>query len=221
MGAMSKKFLIALVAFVSAAGCQTPPAPSVQSLGGVDGGVQFPIPPPDNFDPFSLESTPPAVATRMHSCQKIPYATLGNFLASRGVNLNATAANGQPKPAGQLYREGAATLGAPDYATRSREATQQTTSGATKLMDVFLIAAPEIISKMPTLPACTISGTPTNMFDPMSGDCTREGILCLTGAPVSQAQIDLCNELVHNDVPNATGQQIAVAAILSAAHTCE
>ncbi len=205
-------------------GCQPPAGPagtSTRSLGGDDAGAQFENVPADNFDPFHAASTPPAVATRMHSCQKIPYATLGNFLASRGVDLAATAANGQPKPAGQLYREGAATLGAPNYATRTREATQQTTSGATKLMDVFLIAAPEIVAKMPSLAACKINGTPTVMFDPNTGQCTREGILCLTGAPVTQAQLDLCNELVLNDMPGATGQQIAVAAILSAAHTCE
>jgi hypothetical protein len=157
----------------------------------------------------------------MHSCQKIPYDTVGNFLASRGVDLKATAQGNNPKPAGQLYREGAIILGAPNYATRTREPTEQTTSGATKLMDLFLIAAPEIIAKMPTLAACQINGVSTHMFDPMSGACTAQGILCLTGAPAAQAQIDLCNSLVLTDIPSAQGRQIAVAAILSAAHTCE
>ena len=203
------------------AACNTPGGNAGRgALFGDDAGVQFENIPNKDPDPFHVVTGPPSVSTRMHSCQRIPYATLGRLLASRGVNLAAVAPAGQLPTAGQLYTTGAATLGQPNYANRTREATEQTTSGATRLMDLFLIAAPEIVAAMPSLPACQINGTPARMFDPNTGACTREGIQCLTGAPVPQAQLDLCNQLLK-DVPDAKGKQMAVAAILAAAHTCE
>ena len=203
------------------AACQAGAPGRVQSaLGSDDGGARFENAPEDQTDPFAAQSAPLAVTAHMHSCQRLPYATLGTLLASRGVDLSSMAPNGQPPTAGQLYKMGASTLGAPDYATRTRESIEQTTSGATKLMDVFLMAAPEIIAAMPGLAACQVGGKATAMFDPQTGLCTREGVMCLTGTPPPAAQVDLCNQLLK-DVPDATGRQIAVAAILSAAHTCE
>jgi hypothetical protein len=68
------------------------------------------------------------------------------------------------------------------------------------------------------------------MFDTAGAACTANGIACLTGAKASQAQIDLCNSAVASNttdkVGTATdaptvGQVIAVASLLSAAHSCE
>jgi hypothetical protein len=203
------------------AGCQQPPGSGLltQALGD-GGGAQFENPPVDDSDPFASPMLPPAVSARMHSCQKIPYVTLGRLLGSRGVNLNAVAGNGQPPTAGQLYKAGSNVLGAPDYAARVREAVQPTTSAMTRLMDIYLAAAPEIIAAMPSLKTCSVKGAAVHMFDPQTGSCTPEGIACLVGAPAVQAQIDLCNQLI-TDIPGKTGQQIAVGAILSAAHSCE
>jgi hypothetical protein len=63
-------------------------------------------------DPFDIlaqreEEGPAEVRTRLHSCQKITYATLGNILSSLGVDLSAT---GDPPTAGQLYKGGAGAL---------------------------------------------------------------------------------------------------------------
>src|SRR4051812_43001402 len=49
----------------------------------------------DGLDPFAVlqriqEQGPPEISTRMHSCQKLRYATLGNVLKQLGVNLAST-----------------------------------------------------------------------------------------------------------------------------------
>src|SRR5215468_425635 len=57
---------------------------------------------------------PPRYASRVHSCAKMRYRTLGNVLASRGVDLAATG----ELAAGHLYSQGGQALGAPSYAAR-------------------------------------------------------------------------------------------------------
>ena len=200
------------------ASCQPLPGEGMSSHALSDDGGQFENPPPENDDPFAAIEPVPAVASRMHSCQKIPYDTLGNLLSSRGVNLNAVAANGQPPTAGQIYKANAATLGQPNYLARLREVTSQTTSGATKLLDIFIQAAPEIVAAMPNLAACKVLGVGPQMFN--NGKCTVEGVSCLQGYPATQQQADLCTAMLA-DIPGPTGQRLAVAAILATAHACE
>jgi hypothetical protein len=178
---------------------------------------------PDNqVDPFEVLSRiqqegPPEVSSRLHSCQKLKYATLGNLLSNFGVNLGAT---GNPPTAGQLYNGGSQAMGAPNYGARVAETIDLTTAGATKLFDIFVQAAPEIIAAMPNQAQCQVKGQPTSMFD-MSGKCTLAGITCLQGAPAQQAQVDLCNQAITEASTPQIGQTIAVATILSAQHTCE
>jgi hypothetical protein len=174
---------------------------------------------PDPFEILQrLEQTgAPDVSTRMHSCQKIKYATLGNLLVSRGVNLTKT---GTPPTAGQLYTAGGQAMGAPNYLARVAEAKTATTASATKLFDIFVQAAPEIIAAMPTLAACKKAGVGTAMFD-AQGQCSLDGISCLQGAPATPAQRDVCNAALAQGSTPAIGQTIAVATILAAAHTCE
>src|SRR5438046_2648810 len=69
----------------------------------------------------------PEAAAHLHSCQKLKYATLGNLLASRGVNLASTTAGS----AGALYNAGTQALGVADYTARVGEAVVPTTAGAT------------------------------------------------------------------------------------------
>jgi hypothetical protein len=176
----------------------------------------------DPVDPFAVLSRiqdqgPPEISTRMHSCEKIKYATLGNLLTALGVNMAKTAT---PPSAGQLYKGGAQALGAPNYGARVPEAIENTTAGLTKLFDIFVQAAPEIITAMPTAAQCKKAGAAVSMFDGQ-GKCTLDGISCLQGAPASQAQKDLCDTVLTEGSTPQIGQAIAVATILAAAHTCE
>ncbi len=211
----------------STGGTSNPNAPSAGSLGlgptgGVGGGMGNTFDHEDNnTDPFTIleriqQEGPPEVSTKMHSCQKLKYATLGNVLSSLGVNLGNTTKNS----AGVLYTGGAQAMGAPNYTARVPEAIAPTTAGATKLFDIFVQAAPEIIKAMPTAQACMVAGAATNMFN-ADGTCNAAGISCLQGTPATQAQIDLCNSVASQASSQTVGQTIAVATILSAAHTCE
>jgi len=173
-------------------------------------------------DPFEVlakiqDEGAPEISTRMHSCSKIKYATLGNLLTALGVNLTKT---GTPMTAGQLYKGGAQALGAPNFGARVREALEATTASDTKLFDIFAQAAPEIIAAMPTQSLCMVAGAATSMFD-TNGNCTQAGVSCLQGAPATQAQVDLCTSAISSGSTTQIGQAIAVATILASAHTCE
>jgi hypothetical protein len=190
--------------------------------GSAAGGTGNTFDHPDSqVDPFAVlqrikDEGPPEVSTKLHSCQKMKYATVGNVLTQLGVNMGATGSTS----AAQLYKNGAQAMGAPNYGARVPEAIEITTAGATKLFDIFTQAAPEIIAAMANLKACQKAGTATQMFD-AQGHITLDAIACITGAPAVQAQADLANQAITEASTQTIGQTIAVATILSAQHTCE
>lgn len=159
---------------------------------------------------------PPKYTARVHSCPKIRYETIGRVLASRGVDLGA----GGAVSAAGLYGGGMQALGAPNYAARARENIDVTTAGASRLFDIFVAAAPEIIANMPNRPECQIGGVGATMFN-ASNQCTAEGITCLTGYPATAGHVELCNLTVQRASDVELGKQLAVAVIAAAAHTCE
>jgi hypothetical protein len=170
-------------------------------------------------DPFAVlqrvqAEGPPEISTKMHSCQKMRYTTVGNVLTALGVNMAATAATS----AGVLYKGGAQAMGSPNYAARVPESIELTTSGATKLFDIFVQAAPEIIAAFPT--TAKKAGAAVTLFD-ANNKFTSDGIAFLQGAPATQAQIDLLNNVATSASTPAIGQTLAVATLLAAAHTCE
>ena len=192
---------------------------SGDTSGGTDNTFDHPS---DQVDPFAVlariqEQGPPEISTRMHSCQKLKYATLGNLLVQLGVDLTKMST---PLSAGQLYNGGAQALGAANYGARVPEVIENTTAGATKTFDIFVEAAPEIIAAMPMNKACQVAGAATSMFD-ANGKCTAAGISCIQGSPSSQAQVALCNQALTEASTPTIGKTIAVASIMAAAHTCE
>ena len=133
---------------------------------------------------------PPEISTKMHSCQKMRYATVGNVLTALGVNMAATGATS----AGAIYKAGIQAMGAPNYGARVPESIELTTAGATKLFDIFVQAAPEIIAAFPT--TAKKAGAAVALFD-ANNKCTADGIAFLQGAPATQAQIDLLQQRGH------------------------
>ena len=174
------------------------------------------------FDPFDLldrleKEGPPRYTARVHSCPKVRYRTLGNVLTSFGVDITDTT-NLSP---GQLYTSGFNAMGGPNYTNRIRENLNITTSSASREFDIFAAAAPQIIANMPTLERCKdANGVGAVMFD-ASGACRADGIQCLIGVPAQAAHLDFCNITVSSASDTTTGQNIAVAAMLAAAYTCE
>lgn len=174
----------------------------------------------DGITPFELiERTrvegAPSFTTHVHSCSKVRYANLGTLLTDLGVNVNNTAA----LSAGALYKSAASAMGIASYANRVRENIALTTSGASALFDVFVAAAPEVITALQnnTLARCPGVGA---MFD-AGGKCNQEAITCLIGQPAQPGHVDVCNKSVTSASDATTGQRIAVAALLAAAYTCE
>ena len=95
--------------------------------------------PPATDTPAAGQPLPLDIASRMHGCQKVAYASLGRFLTARGVNLALTST---PPSAGQLYAGAVAAFGVPAPDSRLREPSFLTTAGSTKLFDIFMEAAP-------------------------------------------------------------------------------
>jgi hypothetical protein len=175
----------------------------------------------DGYSPWDLidrlaKEGPPRYTSKVHSCPKVRYATLGNVLRAVGVNT----ANATNLSAGQLYTSGFNAMGGPNFQNRIRENIAVTTSGASRMFDVFAAAAPEIITAMPTLTRCQTGGTPAAMFD-TNNQCRADGITCLIGQPAQPAHLDFCNLTVTSASDVTVGKNIAVAAILAAAYTCE
>ena len=190
--------------------------------GNASGGAENTFDHPDsNIDPFELLARlraegPPSYASRVHSCAKVSYASLGRLLASRGVDLAATGA----LSAGRMYREGDQALAAPNYAARQRETRELGTATASKMFDIFVQAAPEIIAAMPNQPACQLGGQGVSMFN-AENQCNPDGITCLIGVPATASHLELCNLAVTRASDVEKGKRIAVASLLAAAHTCE
>ncbi|MDI1443906.1 hypothetical protein [Polyangium sp. 6x1] len=184
-------------------------------------------------DPFDIlkkraAEGPPEIRTRLHSCSKLTYAALGDLLTSRGVDLNKTAAAGQPPTAGQLYKSAATkdSLGVANFDARMGESYFYTISAAAKVLDIFIQAAPEIIQNIENAEECKISGVGNPMFDAATGKCVYNSLSCLMGRPASEDDMDLCNLMIEQankadpkDLANK--RALTVAAFLSAAHTCE
>jgi hypothetical protein len=130
--------------------------------------------------------------------------------------------------AGALYSGGQDAFSVPKLDSRRGEKDGHTTASAMKLFDVFVQAAPEIVANIssPQLaPACTINGQNPEMFA-ADGSCIEEAVSCLIGYPATEDHMLLCNLIVDKADPGdaadvSNKRHIAVATLLSAAHSCE
>ncbi len=180
----------------------------------------------DYRDPVDIakqreEEGSPEVRARLHSCQKLQITTLRNMLSDFGVDLDAT---GNPPTAGQLVNGGGTALGAANYAARMGEDIVWTAAGAAKEFDIFVQAAPEIIAAMPNLPQCQVGGVGQPMFDDDGAGnvtCNANAVSCLIGRPATEDHLAICESLIKSASSIDNGKNIAVAALLSAAHSCE
>jgi hypothetical protein len=162
------------------------------------------------------EQGPPAFASRVHSCRKVRFRTIGRVLASRGVNLDA---DGELS-AGAMYRSSDQSLGAPNYGARIPETTSLTVASASRLFDILVQAAPEIIANLPSREECRIGERGAALFDE-DGSCNADGLTCLLGVPATVAHVGLCDDTVSRADNLEEGQRLAVATLLAAELTCE
>ena len=156
----------------------------------------------------------PEVVARLHACGKIPYASLGSILSTRGVSLAAGAKGAVT--AGALYTTGASALGVASYAGRVPEAIIASTSAIAKEFDILVAAAPEVQTNLTNSTAC-----PGVTIADATGKFSKDGISCLMGKPATDGHVTLANQLVTQAPDVATGVKLAISALLEAAHTCE
>lgn len=160
------------------------------------------------------EEGPPAYRSRVHACRKMRFGTIGRVL--RDLGINTAAANG----AGRMYREADQALGAPNYGARIAETTELTTASASRLFDILVVAAPEIIANVESSERCRIGERGVRIFDER-GACTEAGITCLLGQPATSEHIALCDLMVRRASSPEVGRTLAVASLLAATMTCE
>lgn len=176
-------------------------------------------------DPFDIlqqraEEGPPEVRTRLHSCQKVTIAALRNILVSLGVDLQRES---NPPSAGQLLAGGGNALGASNYGARASEALVWTAAGAAKTFDIFVQAAPEIIANLPNQAQCQVGGVGPQVFDGEGDDitCNADALSCMMGVLATPEHVAICNSALKSASDVEKGKAIAVATVLSAAHSCE
>jgi hypothetical protein len=157
----------------------------------------------------------PEITSRLHACGKLSVASLGALLTSRGLTGGGT------RPAGALsgqaiYMQGAtpAAIGAANYNGRVPEAPFASTSAMAKMFDIYTMASYDAITPTWTAPAC-----PAVKVLGADGKFTKDGLSCLMGKPAKDEHLAIANDAI---VKNPTdGAKIAIAALLSAAHTCQ
>lgn len=157
----------------------------------------------------------PEVSSRLHSCGKVSVKSLGDILTSRGLT------GGGPRPPGALggqaiFQQGAtaAALGGANYNGRVPEAPFASTSAMAKMFDIFTMASYDAVAANWTAPACPdvkVLGT--------DGTFTTDGLSCLMGKPAKAEHLAIANAAVAANPTD--GAKIAIAALLSAAHTCQ
>jgi hypothetical protein len=154
------------------------------------------------------------VEARLHSCTKLTYATLGQILTSRGIDMTSTA-KGSP---GAIYLGGTSALGLADYPARVPEMLAPSAATLSKQMDIF-VAAASALPASTAFPATT--ACPGVTLQDATGNFTMDGISCLIGKPATDAYLTIANQIMSEAPDSITGTQLAISTLLEAAHTCE
>jgi hypothetical protein len=178
--------------------------------GGAAPGAEF-----EPADPAQVRAVgSPEVTSRLHSCGKLTVASLGNIITSRGLTGGGTRPNGGLSGQAIFNRaETPAALGAANYNGRVPEAPFASTSAISRMFDIYTMASYDVIEADWAAPACP----GVKVLD--AGKFTKDGLSCLMGKPATEEHVAVANDAI---VKNPTdGAKIAIAALLSAAHTCQ
>lgn len=157
----------------------------------------------------------PEISSRLHSCGKLTIKSLGDILTSRGLTGGGT------RPAGALsgqaiFAQGAtaAAFGGANYNGRVPEAPFASTSAMAKMFDIFTMASYDAITANWNAPAC-----PGVKVLGADGKFTQDGLTCLMGKTAHPEHLAIANDAIAKNPTD--GAKIAIAALLSAAHTCQ
>jgi hypothetical protein len=157
----------------------------------------------------------PEITSRLHSCGKISVKALGDILTSRGLTGGGQRPNGALS-GNAIYRQGgtAAAFGGANYNGRVPEAPFASTSAMSKMFDIFTMSSYDAVAANWTAPAC-----PGVKVVGADGMFTQDGLTCLMGKPAKAEHLAIANDAIAKNPTD--GAKIAIAALLSAAHTCQ
>ncbi|MDB4936735.1 MAG: hypothetical protein JWP87_3707 [Labilithrix sp.] len=179
--------------------------------GGAAPGADFQPPEPGQVKLIGS----PEITSRLHSCGKLTLKSLGTILASRGLTGGGTRPNGALSGQALFNQPGtAAAFGGANYNGRVPEAPFASTSAMAKMFDIFTMASYDAVTANWTATACpgvTVLGT-DNKF-------TKDGLSCLMGKPARDEHLAVANDAIAKNPTD--GAKIAIAALLSSAHTCQ
>jgi hypothetical protein len=156
----------------------------------------------------------PEVTSRQHGCGKMSVSSIGQLLQSRGLTGNGAVPKGSQTGVG-IYGAGdtPAALGAANYEGRTGESPFASTSAISKMFDIYTMASYDAVAADWTAPACPN----VKLLD--AGKVTKDGLSCLMGKPATDEHVAIANDVIAKNPTD--GPKIAIAAILSAAHTCQ
>ena len=216
--------LLPLVAF-AASGCGDGTSSSLTNGGAGGGGTPAA---PSGGDTSSPTTDPnaaaaaaavtaqgsPEVTSRQHGCGKLSVGSLGQLLQSRGLTGNGAVPKGSQSGM-NIYTAGdtPAALGAANYEGRTGESPFASTSAISKMFDIYTMAAYDAVAADWSAPACP----GVKLLD--GGKLTKDGLTCLMGKPATDEHVAIANDAITKNPTD--GPKIAIAAILSAAHTCQ
>jgi hypothetical protein len=175
--------------------------------GGAAPGAQF-----QPAEPAQMKMVgSPEVTSRLHACGKLTNSSLAEMITSRALS------GGNPQGtqnAQQIFAASGAALGAPNYPGRVPEAPFASTSAMSKMFDIFTMASYSVVRDNWAPPAC-----PDTKVIGADGKFTKDGISCLIGKPATDEHVAIANDAIAKNPTD--GAKIAIAAMLSAAHTCQ
>jgi hypothetical protein len=193
------------------AGGETTTFDHTNDPGGAAPGADFTPPEPAQMRLVGS----PEVTSRLHSCGKMSVTSIGGILTSRGLTGGGT------RPAGALSGQAifnqagtVPALGGANYNGRVPEAPFASTSAMAKMFDIFAMASYDAVSPGWSSPAC-----PNTKVLGADGKFTQDGLSCLMGKPANAEHLAVANDAIDKNPTD--GAKLAIAALLSAAHTCQ
>ncbi len=158
----------------------------------------------------------PEVTARLHACGKLTVSSIGGILSTRGMTTTGSPAGapGGSQSATTIFKASSAQLGAANYQGRVPEAPFASTSTMAKLFDIFTMGSYEVVGAN-----WTASGCGSTKVLGADGKFTKDGLSCLMGKPALDEHVAIANDAIAKNPTD--GAKIAIAAVLSAAHTCQ
>jgi hypothetical protein len=117
-------------------------------------------------------------------------------------------------------------MGVANYPARVAEADRNSTGGLTRMFDMMLAVAEELIPTATTDRIGTGTACPGATLFNADNTCNADGFACLLGSPLTTVQLTECSNgvkriasLTSNDIMRA--KRMTVATIASSAYLCD